>query len=63
MVCIRSTLHRQSETLTMPDFFEVVNERHSCRHFSHQPVPSQLLEKIVQTANRAPSAGIRRIGE
>jgi nitroreductase len=39
------------------DFFEVVNERHSMRAFADRPVETEKVQKILETANRAPSAG------
>ncbi len=42
------------------DFFEVVEARHSVRAFSDVPVEEQKLQTILETANRAPSAGNRQ---
>jgi len=39
------------------DFFAVVNERHSTRAFADRPVEAEKVQKILETANRAPSAG------
>ena len=39
------------------DFFEVVNERHSMRAFASQAVEEEKLQKILEAANQAPSAG------
>ncbi len=39
------------------DFFEVVQARHSIRSYSNQPVEEEKLQKILATANQAPSAG------
>ncbi|MCL2818650.1 MAG: nitroreductase family protein [Actinomycetia bacterium] len=39
------------------DFFEVVHERRSVRHFSDTPVPRELIEKILKAGIAAPSAG------
>ena len=39
------------------DFFEVVKQRHSIRHFATTPVEREKLQKILATANQAPSAG------
>lgn len=39
------------------DFFEVVNARHSIRAFAATPLEGEKLHKILETANRAPSAG------
>lgn len=38
------------------DFFKVLEERYSCRRFSREPVPRQLLERIVDAGRRAPTA-------
>ena len=39
------------------DFFDVIKNRHSIRTFSDQPVEAEKLQKILETANLAPSAG------
>lgn len=39
------------------EFFEAVKERHSIRHFSTLPVEREKLQKILETAILAPSAG------
>lgn len=37
------------------EFFDVVNNRHSVRDFSEQPVKKADLEKIIETAGKTPS--------
>ena len=39
------------------DFFETVEKRHSVRKFTSQQVSDQDLQKILETARAAPSAG------
>ena len=39
------------------DFFKVINERRSVRTFTGKPVEAEKLQKILETANAAPSAG------
>lgn len=39
------------------DFAEVVRKRRMVRHFTPEPVPWETIERIVATAQRAPSAG------
>ena len=39
------------------DYFEIVNERHSTRAFTDRPIEAEKVQKILETANRAPSAG------
>jgi nitroreductase len=39
------------------DFFELIRNRHSVRTFSEKPVESRKLQKILEAANSAPSAG------
>lgn len=39
------------------DFFEIIQNRHSIRNFLDKPVAPELIERILQAANRAPSAG------
>lgn len=39
------------------DFFEAVQARHSIRAFAEKPVETAILQAILKTANRAPSAG------
>ena len=41
----------------MASFAEVVNRRRMTRSFSDRPLPPHLLEKMVDLASRAPSAG------
>jgi nitroreductase len=45
-----------SEVITM-DFFEVVKTRQSIRAFQDRPVEPEKLQQILDTINRAPSAG------
>jgi nitroreductase len=39
------------------EFFEVVRARHSIRAFEPREIEQEKLDKILETANRAPSAG------
>lgn len=39
------------------DFFDVVKERHSIRAYQPQAVEPEKLQELLQTINRAPSAG------
>jgi nitroreductase len=39
------------------DFFKTVEDRHSMRKYAEQPVEEFKLQKILETANKAPSAG------
>jgi nitroreductase len=39
------------------DFFEIIAARHSTRAFTEQPVEEEKTQKILEAANRAPSAG------
>jgi nitroreductase len=39
------------------DFFKTIDDRHSMRKFSDVPVEDDKLHKILETANKAPSAG------
>ena len=39
------------------EFFDVVKARHSVRLYSDRPVPDESVRRILETANRAPSAG------
>ncbi len=38
------------------DFWKIIFERHSVRHYLHQSVPHSVLEKIISAAAHAPSA-------
>lgn len=39
------------------NFFEVTNERHSVRAFKPQDIEDDMFQQILETINRAPSAG------
>ena len=39
------------------DFFEVINQRHSSRTYQDRPVEPEKLQRILQAADQAPSAG------
>jgi nitroreductase len=39
------------------DFFKIVEDRRSMRKYAEKPVEEEKLHKILETANRAPSAG------
>jgi nitroreductase len=39
------------------DFFEVIDSRRSMRKYSDKPVEEEKLKKILESANKAPSAG------
>jgi nitroreductase len=41
----------------MMDFFKTVEDRHSMRKYIETPVEDEKLHKILETANKAPSAG------
>lgn len=42
------------------DFWEVIERRHSVRHFTSEEVPPEAVNKILRAAIRAPSAGNRQ---
>ena len=39
------------------DYFEVIKERHSIRAYENRPIEADSLQRILEAANRAPSAG------
>ena len=39
------------------DFYDVVRKRRMVRHFSSDPIPFEVIERIVGVAQRSPSAG------
>ncbi len=45
------------------DLFKVLEQRHSVRAYTDQPVPKELLQQILEATNRAPSAGNRQAFE
>ncbi len=45
------------EEKTVMEFSEVILRRHSIRSFTSQPVEPEKLQKVLETANLAPSAG------
>ena len=44
----------------MPEFFEVVGAQRACRQFRSDPVPDELVERVLAAAVRAPSAEDRQ---
>jgi len=40
----------------MNSFLDIVNQRSSCRSYRHDPVPPDMIEKIIEAARLAPSA-------
>jgi nitroreductase len=40
----------------MPDFYEVVHAQRACRRFLPDPVPEEVIERILTAATQAPSA-------
>jgi len=42
------------------DFWEVIEARHSVRRFDRRDVPEEMVERLLQAAIRAPSAGNRQ---
>jgi nitroreductase len=46
-----------SEEQSAMEFFDVIKNRYSIRTFSDQPIEPEKLQKILETANLAPSAG------
>lgn len=45
------------------DFFDVVRRRRSIRNFQDRPVPEEMVQKILETLQAAPSAGNRQAYE
>ena len=39
------------------DFFKIIEERRSMRKYAQKPVEDEKLQRILEAANRAPSAG------
>jgi nitroreductase len=52
-----SLVRTWSEEQSVMEFFDVIKNRHSIRTFTNQPVEAEKLQKILETANLAPSAG------
>ncbi len=44
----------------MPELFEVVRSQRACRSFSPDPVPDELVERVLEAATFAPSAENRQ---
>ncbi len=44
----------------MPDIFEVVFAQRACRSFARDPVPQELIERVLEAATHAPSAENRQ---
>ena len=42
-------------TMTLTDLDTLMAQRHSCRGFKPDPVPREVIERIVSTAQRVPS--------
>ncbi len=42
---------------TNSEFYDLISSRHSVRAFKEQELPKEIIEKILHTAQRAPSAG------
>jgi nitroreductase len=49
-----SSLYHPGENM---DFFKIVEDRRSMRKYAETPVEEEKIQKILETANRAPSAG------
>jgi len=49
-------LGAESGARTM-DFFDLITSRHSVREFRAEPVSDRAIERVLDAANRAPSAG------
>lgn len=45
-----------ADVKTWPDFFDIINARHSVRSFTEEPVSDADIEKLLQAAMFAPSA-------
>lgn len=39
------------------DVFEAINKRYSTRGFHSEPIPREIIEKLLEAARQAPSAG------
>ncbi|HYA55675.1 MAG TPA: nitroreductase family protein [Nitrososphaerales archaeon] len=37
--------------------FDIMRKRHACRQFDPRPIPSEILDKLVYAAHRAPTGG------
>jgi nitroreductase len=44
----------------VPDFFDVVHHQRACREFKPDPVPDELVERVLEAATFAPSAENRQ---
>ena len=44
----------------MPDFFEVAHRQRACRAFSDEPVPDDVVDRVLKAATFAPSAENRQ---
>lgn len=38
------------------EFFEVIRKRRACREYTKEPVPPELVQKLIHAGNRAPTA-------
>ena len=57
LMCIVSSSFAKDGAIKNFNFFEVVKNRHSVRKYKSTPVPKDHLEKIINAARLAPTAG------
>ena len=43
--------------MTQSSFYDLLKKRRMVRHYTGEPAPREVLERIVATVRRAPSAG------
>lgn len=49
--------HRYSED-ERAAIYRVIRERRDMRHFNHEPVPAEVLQRVLHAAHQAPSVGL-----
>src|SRR5512134_3423157 len=49
--------HRYSDA-ELAAVYRVIAERRDMRHFSSEPIPAEVLQRILQAAHQAPSVGM-----
>lgn len=51
----RPLVSQQELIQTSKQFYEEMDQRRSCRDFSHRPVPKEVVENLIKTASTSPS--------
>ena len=52
---------KEGNKLQVNDIWEVIYTQRAIRYWAEEPIPRELIEKIIEAASKAPNRGVTRL--